>query len=162
MRHDQIHAKDSYDRIDVAAVWPVGIQVAPLPVPDLVRRDPAEPFEPTPSAPDVAAGVGRLIVAAYCGLIAAFAAATAGSGESLFAIAIAALFLAAFFTVPRLILAQELESGPRPSFERFLAEGMETLTGHSSGGAALVQMLIVPVFLTFGILAIGVAAAFIL
>jgi 3-oxoacyl-(acyl-carrier-protein) synthase len=36
---------------------------------------------------------------------------------------------------------------------------METLTGHSTGGAALVQMLIVPVSLTFGILAMAVAAA---
>jgi hypothetical protein len=162
MRHDQILARDTYDRVDVAAVWPVGVQVAPLPVLDIDQPAQAARFEPTPSAPDVAAGVGGLIAASYGGLIAAFAVATAGSRESLFMITISALFVVAFFTVPRLILAQEPKTGRRPSFERFLAEGMETLTGHSTGGAALVQMLIVPVFLTFAILAIGVAAAIIM
>jgi hypothetical protein len=162
MRHEQVLARDSYDRVDVAAVWPVGVQVAPLPVPDLEHGLRAEHFEPTPSAPDVAAGVGGLIAASYAGLIAAFAVATVGSRESLFMVTISALFVVAFFTVPRLMLGQEPKTGRRPSFERFLADGMETLTGHSTGTAALVQMLIVPVFLTFAILAIGVAAAIIM
>ena len=40
-----------------------------------------------------------------------------------------------------------------------MRDGMNTLTGHSTGGAALVQMMIVPVLLTFGVLLMGVAAA---
>jgi hypothetical protein len=36
---------------------------------------------------------------------------------------------------------------------------MDTFTGHSSGAAALVQMLVVPVLLTFGALAMAVIAA---
>ena len=44
-------------------------------------------------------------------------------------------------------------------FDGFLREGMETMTGHSTSAAALVQMLIVPVMLTLGIAAMGVAAA---
>ena len=39
---------------------------------------------------------------------------------------------------------------------------MRTFTGHSSGGAALVQMLMVPAFLTLAVLAIGAAAAIIM
>jgi hypothetical protein len=64
-----------------------------------------------------------------------------------------------FFTVPATFF--RVEGGRRPSFEPFLAQGMDTLTGHSSAGAALVQMLIVPVSLTIGVTAIGIAAAFI-
>jgi hypothetical protein len=36
---------------------------------------------------------------------------------------------------------------------------MDTLTGRTSGGAGLVQMLVVPVLLTFGALAMAVIAA---
>jgi hypothetical protein len=43
-----------------------------------------------------------------------------------------------------------------------MEQGMETLTGHSDAGAALVQMLIVPVLLTFAILATGIYAAIVL
>lgn len=163
MRHDQIFAKDSYDRIDigkVAAVWPARAQVPPLPLAEADAAPAAAPFLPTPSCPDVPVGVGKLIVAAYVGLIAAFAAVTVGSAYSLYMITISALFLVAFFTVPILFLAQEPKSGRRPSFERFMAEGMGTLTGHCSGNAALVQMLIVPVSLTMGVLIIGLVTSF--
>ena len=40
-----------------------------------------------------------------------------------------------------------------------MRDGMNTLTGHSTGGAALVQMMIVHDLLTFGVLLMGVAAA---
>ena len=162
MRHEQIRAYDSYDRVDVAAVWPATTQVAPLPIPDIERPFDAEGFRAAPSAPDVPAGVGALIAAAYAALIAAFAFATVGSRESVFMIVISALFVVTFFTIPRIFLGTEAGTGARPSFERFLSEGMATMTGHSSGRDALVQMLIVPVFLTMGVLAMGIAAAFIL
>ena len=38
-------------------------------------------------------------------------------------------------------------------------KGLDTLTGHSTGKDALVQMLIVPVLLTLGLLAMGIAGA---
>jgi hypothetical protein len=163
MRHDQIAARDSYTKVDVAAVWPAGAQIAPLPVPDIAERPAAEQgFAPTPAAPDVPAAVGKLIVASYAGLLGAFAFATVASAYSVYMITISGLFLVAYFTVPWLFLRQEPKGAARPSFERFLREGMDTLTGRSTGGAALVQMLVVPVLLTLGALAMGVAAAIIL
>ena len=42
---------------------------------------------------------------------------------------------------------------------RFLSQGMQTYTGHVTGGGALAQMFIVPVLLAFAVLAIGIIAA---
>ena len=76
-------------------------------------------------------------------------------------IAIAAFFVAVFFTVPTIFFGIEPGDARRVSFDRFLSQGIDTLTGHNSGKAALVQMLIVPVLLTVGVIAMGIAAAFI-
>jgi hypothetical protein len=111
------------------------------------------------AAPDVPGSVGGMIAGTYAALIVALFVATAGSLSSIFAIVIAGFFVAVFFTVPRIFFAVEPMSEQRPGLSRFLKRGMETLTGHSSGPAALVQMLIVPVFLTFAVLAMGVIAA---
>lgn len=166
MLHEKILAEKHRQPVNVAAVWPVSPQIAPLPIPDIVERPLAAsereqpaPHLPTPAADDVPKGVGVLIVAAYCALLASLAAISVASRQSAFAVAIAALFLVAFFTVPRLFLGVEPARRKRPRFDRFLNQGMDTLTGRCSGGAALVQMLIVPVFLTFGILAMGIAVA---
>ena len=59
----------------------------------------------------------------------------------------------------RIFFSVEQSTGRRPSFERFLREGMATMTGRSSGRDALIQMLIVPVMLTFGVIAMGIAPA---
>lgn len=158
MRHDQINKTSSYTKVDVAAVWPASAQVAPPPLPEADEAKAAD-FMPTPAAPDVPASVGGLIVASYFGLIGAFTLATIGSAQSIFAIAIVLIFALSFFTVPRIFFAIEPAAGRRPSFQAFLHQGMETLTGHSGGKDALIQMMIVPVLLTFGALAMGVAAA---
>ncbi len=164
MRQQRLLAKDSYDKVNIAAVWPAGPQLVPLPVPDLDHGPAAgsDNAMPTLAAPDVPVAVGKLIVAAYVALIAAFALATAGSRESIFMIAISTLFVVIYFTVPRIMLGQERGQADRPGFDAFMADGMQTLTGHSTGPAALVQMLIVPVSLTLAILAMGIAAAFML
>ena len=157
MRHEQVADKASYQKVDIAAVWPASAQVAPLPVPDVEMQ--AEPFRAAAAAPDVPAGVGVLIAGSYAALVGALAVATMGSKESLFQLAIVVTFLIAFFAVPRLFLGLEPSDGRRPTMGRFMAQGIETLTGHCSGRAALVQMLIVPVLLTFAALAMGVIAA---
>lgn len=158
MRHEQVAERHSYTKVDVAAVWPLAPQIAPLPIPDIMDHDAAPRFAAA-SAPDVPAAVGVMIVASFASLIAAFAIATVGSVHSIFMVTISALFAVAFFTVPRLMLAVEPSTADRPGLDRFLENGMQTLTGHSSGKAALVQMLIVPVLLTIGALAMGVARA---
>jgi len=158
MDREQFVARQSYDSMDVAAVWPSSAQLAPFPMPELDRISEREEFRATPAAPDVPAAVGGVIAAAYAGLIAALAVATAGSAQSIFAIVVAALFVVVFFTVPRIFFAVE-RGGVRASFDDFLANGMDTFTGHNSGKAALVQMLVVPVTLTLGVLAIGIVIA---
>lgn len=160
MRHEQIADKASYAKVEAPAAWPVTTRIAPAPLPEDLTA--GEAFLATPSCPDVPAAAGGLIAAAYVGLIATFAVGMAGSGRSIFALVICGLFLTAFLTVPRIFLAVEPGAGPRPSFERFLNEGMATMTGRSSGRDALVQMLIVPVLLTLGAIAMGIAAAIIM
>lgn len=118
-----------------------------------------EPTRAAPAAPDVPSAVGGMIAASYVALIVALYAATAGSASSIFAIAIAAIFVAIFFAVPRIFFAVEPVAESRPGFGKFLKRGMQTLTGHSSGPAALVQMLVVPVFLTLAVLSMGVIVA---
>lgn len=168
MRHERMLKKDSYDRIATPAVWPSGPQVVHLP---MAWADDAEAeqkaqavasFAPTPAAPDLPTSVGIMLLASYGLLIFAFGLASVASAYSLYAISISALFVAIFFAVPRIFLAVEPKSRPRPSFDRFMRDGMETLTGHSKGRDALVQILIVPVFLTLGAFAMAVASAVIL
>lgn len=132
-----------------AAAWLASTTVAPLPYSGSERPRAAS------AAPDVPASVGGLIAFSYFALIGALFVATAGSGNSIFAITISALFVAIFFTVPRIFFAVEAMPERRPPIERFLKRGMQTLNGHSSGPAALVQMLVVPVFLTLAVLAMG-------
>lgn len=158
MRHEQITDKASYTKVELAVALPVVAEITRPTAAEIVGAT----FVPTPSCPDVPAAAGGLIAASYVGLIVAFAVAMTGSAQSIFAMVICAVFLAAFFAVPRLFLGQEPSSRGRPSFERFLHEGMATMTGWSSGRDALIQMLIVPVLLTLGVIVMGVAAAVIL
>ena len=159
MDREQFFARQDYDSIDIAAVWPTSAPLAPPPLPELERNRESQEFRATPAAPDVPAAVGGMIAASYAGLIVALAVSTAGSGQSSFVIAIAALFVIVFFTVPRIFFAVEPDSGVRTSFDTFLRNGMDTFTGHNSGTAALVQMLIVPLLLTLAVLAMGIVIA---
>ena len=95
----------------------------------------------------------------YLALIGALALATAGPGQSGMALVIAGLFVVTFFTVPWLIFKQEVPAAKRTVMSRFLAQGMQTYTGPCAGKAALVQMFIVPVLLTFGVLLIAAEIA---
>jgi|GEM_PF-1526642 len=162
MRHEQIAESRTYRRVDLAAAWPVAAQVAPVPIPEATAEVGAQLLLPTPAAPDVPAGAAVMLISSYAALLAAFALVTVGSALSIFAITICAGFVAVFFAVPRIFFAIEPKRGRRVTLEQFLAGGMETLTGHSTGAAALVQMMIVPVLLTFGVLLIGIAKAFVL
>jgi hypothetical protein len=120
---------------------------------------PTAPYLAAPSAPDVPGAVGGLIAASYVTLIGTLAIATTGSSPSIFAIVIAAFFVGMFFAVPRIFFAVEPKSGRRPRLGQFIREGMDTATGHSGGAAALVQMLVVPICLTLGVVVMGVIVA---
>lgn len=152
----------SYNSTDEdLSVWPVlareTVEQAPLPA----VFDEALALRSEPAIADVPPGAGYLLCAAYLGLMAALALATVAPGPSALAIVVALFFVGMFFAVPRVMLVQEGGKKECPTLEQFLTKGMMTYTGYSTGGAALVQMLIVPVTLTFGVLAMAVIIALI-
>lgn len=155
MRHDQLKHRDDFDIVEIATNdGPASAAIAEL---ELGNKRFAEA-----AAPDLPPAVGRLIAGAYVALLGVLAATMARNAQSAFVIAIAALFLVAFLSVPRIFLAMEPETGRRPTMSVFLQRGIHTATGHLSGRGALVQMLVVPVLLTLGLLAIGIAGIVIL
>jgi len=156
MRHERI-AKAHI----AAAAWPAGLESLVLAAPELAEIPTREESAPRPASavPDIAPGVGGLILTAYAGLIMVPFAFFTGSALALFAVTIAALFAVAFFTVPILFLKVEADRSRRPDLASFWYGGMQTLTGHCSGRDALVQMLIVPVLLTLGLATMGIVGA---
>jgi hypothetical protein len=159
MRYQPIDHTVNPDAL-VAAVWP-SFEEALLnrqPVErDRLAQDEASPaFSPAPAAPDVPAAVGRLIVAPYVALLGVFFAFFAGSPLAFFSIAVCAVFVAIYFAVPRIFLAVEADPARRPSLSQFMRGGIQTLTGRTGGRDALIQMMIVPVLVTFGLMTIGI------
>lgn len=145
MRHEQLKDTDSFDVVASAAI--AGEHV--------LERHVSRPER---AVPDVPAAIGTMMIAIYVLLIGMFALTIANAGMGLFVISIDAAFLAAFFTIPYVFLKQEKDSSRRPSLGRFMDRGMQTYTGHVTGGGALAQMFVVPVLLAFAVLAIGIIA----
>jgi len=110
------------------------------------------------AAADLPATVGWLIVASYVAILGAFAWAFFGAADVMFNIGVCAVYLAMYLGVPWVFLKAEpqLAKIKRPDFADFLERGLSTWTGHVSGGAALAQMLTIPVALTFAALGIGI------
>jgi len=156
MLYERIDTRERFDSVDIAAVWPASGQVAPPPIPEPETAPKA--FLPTPAMPDIPASVGGMIFASYAMVIAALFFAAAGTAYSVFMITISALFVIMFFAVPRIFLRVEPKDGPRTSFDSFMYRGIQTMTGHASGSAAPVQMMLVPILLAIGISAMGIAA----
>ena len=138
----------------VAAVWPTAAVEGMTA--SAAARPEDTPFTATPAIADVASGVARLVVASYAALILVFFALFATSALAAFSIVVCAFYVAMFFGVPRIFLAVEAAPGRRPSFDRFMRVGMDTLTGRTGGRDALIQMLIVPVLVTLGLAAMGI------
>lgn len=150
MRHQDLR----FDTQNVAAVWPdvqAALEAAS------VAAAPAELARPATAMPDLPVGAARLVVSAYAGLIAVLFAFFAGSPLATFSLVICAFFVATFFAVARTFLAVEADPAVKPGMDRFMREGIDTLTGRCGGRDALVQMLIVPVLLMLGLGAMGIA-----
>lgn len=113
--------------------------------------------QPAPAIPDMPKAAGVLMIAAYAALMVAFVVTFHGARAD-FAILIGAFYLAMFFAIPAMFLGIERDRTRRPDLVQFLDRGIETATGRISGAEALVQMLIVPVLLSFAILAMGIAS----
>jgi len=140
MRQQQLHSTEAFEL------------VAP---PKLSVSDAPARLQPAPAAPDMPRAAGLLIIASYAMLMGAFVVTIHGARAD-FAIVIGAFYLAMFFGVPAVILGVEGETIRRPDLREFLDRGIETATGRISGAGALVQMLIVPLFLALAILAMGI------
>ncbi len=71
------------------------------------------------------------------------------------------VFIAAFFTVPRLWAGMKPEeSRTRPlDWSRFMADGVTTATGHTSGREAAVLALLLPFLILCWAIAVAVIAA---
>ncbi|CAA9547148.1 MAG: hypothetical protein AVDCRST_MAG23-2645 [uncultured Sphingosinicella sp.] len=152
MRHEQVQSRRGFDLVDVAQIWPAGAGGSP----PLGEVEAAIDRRATPAVPDMPAAVGRFIVGIYGALIGAFILTMARSAEASFMIAVSALYLAVFLAVPAIFLKIESDPSNRPSLGRFMRTGVDTFTGHVSAGSALVQIFVVPVLLTFAILAMGI------
>lgn len=138
MRHEQLEKSETFDVVDAAELQPK--------------------VRPEAAVPDVPAAVGVMMVGIYVLIIGLFALTIATAGTAPFMIAVDAMFLAAFFAIPTIFLKQECDPSRRPGMSRFLTQGMQTYTGHVTGGGALTQMFVVPVLLAFAVLAIGIIA----
>ena len=149
MRYEQIAIQDSYHVADVSLHSDVALPQA-------------APFRSAPAAPDVPVGVGRLIVASYAGIVAAFAIGFGGDRETNFALIVVAIFVAIYLTIPRIFLGVEPRQDRRPSLNRFLSQELMTHTGQTGGKAALVQILVVPASLIFAATAMSVIAQIIM
>jgi hypothetical protein len=153
MKHDHPRAYRHLDAGDVATIWPQATDLATPPLAEFASRQTA--------APDVPPAVGIMLALAYAApIIACLATLGGGSGEALFAIIVSGLYVLVYCGVPWLFLRVEADPARRPTLSAFFHRGIDTATGHLSGRAALVQMLIVPVLLTFCLLAIGTMASF--
>jgi hypothetical protein len=152
MRHQDLRS----DTHNVAAVWPDAQTALAA---SAVVSPPAILTRAATAMPDLPRGAARLLVSAYAGLIGVLFAFFAGSPLATFSLVICAFFVATFFAVARIFLAVEADPAVRPSMDRFMRDGIDTLTGRCGGRDALVQMLIVPVLLMLGLGAMGVAGA---
>ncbi len=152
MRHEQLNQRDSFDVVEIPTH--VGTTAEAL-----AQLERGSNRGPQAAVPDVPSSVGLLMVGIYVSIVALFALTIANAGQGPFMIAIDAMFLAAFFAVPAIFLKQERDPARRPTMSRFLSQGMQTYTGHVTGGGALTQMFVVPVLLAFAVLAIGILVA---
>ena len=161
MRHQPLDTRIAAPDTAVATVWTTVEEALLDRQPVELEREPLErvalpALSPAAAAPDVPAAVGGLILASYVALLAVFFAFFAGSPLALLSITVCAFFVAVFFAVPRIFFAVESDPSRRPTLARFMRTGIQTLTGRTSGKDALVQMMIVPVFLACGLLAMGI------
>ena len=162
MRHQPLETNRATTDTNVTMVWLSfeEVLISRQPLEHEIEQprldEPLPVVSPAMAASDVPAAVGGLVIAPYVALLGVFFAFFAGSPLALFSITICAIFIAMYFAVPRIFFGVEADPARRPSLSQFMHSGIQTLTGRTSGKDALIQMLIVPVFLTFGLLAMGI------
>ena len=97
-------------------------------------------------------GLYAAMAALFFGFLAVLAVGLSSPGLVV-PMAINFVFLTAFFAVPA-IFVRSVDDSRAKSWTRFLEQGVETATGHSSGKEAAVLMLVLPAFIFCWALAI--------
>ncbi|WP_421854902.1 hypothetical protein [Novosphingobium sp.] len=129
----------------------------------------AEPAAATPfvrppmmseaAVPDLPSEIGLMILGSYGAIMAAFLALFMRSADAAMMVVISTGYVVMYLTVPSLFLKTESRSG-RLSMAKFMADGIETWTGHVGGRAALVQILSIPLTIACAVTAIGIVFRF--
>lgn len=108
---------------------------------------------------ELPAGLYIATVAAYLGFIAVMASAFLNPGL-LLPMVIFAFFIVAGFGTPMLWVRMNPAKTSKPmSYQSFMNRGIQTATGHLGGGAAAVQVLILPVLILCWGISVAVIAA---
>lgn len=111
------------------------------------------------AVPDLPREVGLMILGSYGAIMAAFLALFMRSEDAAMMVVISTLYVVIYLTVPAIFLKTEGRSGRR-SMAAFMADGIETWTGHVGGRAALVQILSIPLTIALAVTAIGIVFRF--
>ena len=109
---------------------------------------------------DLHPGIHTIYVLCWVALFGVFALTFLGQPYALFMVVVAVVTSSSLFIVPGLILREGRKAALRPvdapsSIGEFLRGEFATLTGPLNGAEALAQILLVPVCLTFGAVAIS-------
>lgn len=121
-----------------------------------------QPPEPLPmmgeaAAPDIPREVGVMILGAFGAIISAFLLLFTRGLDATMMVVISGLYFAIYLAVPTAFFNTEGRSG-QLSLRTFLADGLETWTGHVDGRGALIQILSIPVTIAVAVTGIGTAA----
>ena len=101
-------------------------------------------------------GVYKVALACWMGLLGVFVLTFFSSANALFMIAIDAVYAAMFFGIPWIFHRMTPQSGPGPrDFFSFLNGRLDTIYGPIRASEALLQVILVPLALGIGGIAIG-------
>jgi hypothetical protein len=100
-------------------------------------------------------GVHAAYVACWAALFGIFALTFAGSPYTMYMIAVAALNGVMFFGVPTVLSRVGPKKPSAPTLLDFLRGEFDTITGPVSGMEVLIQVITVPLALSFGAVAIA-------
>ena len=126
----------------------LGRRQVELPAPSKqVSQPPAATFRPMSELP---ASAWRIVLGAWLSFFGVIVLAFGSSKEVLFVLGVVTAFAGVFFGVPMILLRINKRTDPAQS-KRYL----DTLNGRLSKSEALTQVVMTPVLLTLGLVAIG-------
>lgn len=145
--YQRIHHDDVLSTVQTAAIFS-----------ELTASNTKKPVMGEAAVPDVPVSAGVMIAGSYGLIMAGFFLGFAHGRDAVMMVVISALYATIYLTVPAIMLHAE-GRGSRPNMQRFLRDGLNTWTGHASGRAALIQIMLIPLAIALAVFAIGIVAA---